>query len=428
MSFLEITSKDLRLLVRDRRTLALLLALPILFIWIIGLTTGQMNGWNDNNKLLRIAMVDLIDYGKLEASDARGTDLLGEQTLARNTFAKLFNRVQKRDGMDVLEVASPDRARTMYQEADVNVAVLVGPEFYSRVRALAPEDIMDPSKGKLADGLAALDIQVQSDYPEGSTHAIVEQLVYADVLRTIALYPLCDTPIFERRIRTTCRELTEEAAKPPIALRDPLPPKQTQGSAIYQELIPSYTVMFVFFLVNIMARSFIHERQLGTLRRLRISPVSPTGLLIGKTLPFLVVSVVQTLLLFVFGRLLFGMSWGEQPLWLLPVGFCTSMAATSLGLLVATLVRTDSQVSAYANMTVILMAGISGCLMPRDWLPPTMQDVSLATPHAWALIAYDQLLHTGTANLGTVMECCASLLAFSVLFFVLGSLRFGSVD
>lgn len=428
MNFLEITSKDLRLLMRDRRTLALLLALPILFIWIIGLTTGQMSGWNDNNKRLRIAMVDLIAYDSLQPSDTRGTDTHGEGTLARNLFAKIYNRLQHRDGMEVFEVTSPERARTMYKEADSNVAVMIGPEFYARVRELAPEDIMDPSRGRLAEGLKALDIHVESDYPEGSTHSIVEQLVYADALRSIALYPLCDTPIFERRIRTTCRELAEETGQPPIALEDPLPQKQTQGSMIYQELIPSYTVMFVFFLVNIMARSFIHERQLGTLRRLRISPVSPTGLLVGKTLPFLVVSIVQTVLLFVFGRLLFNMSWGEQPVWLIPVGFCTSLAATSLGLLIATLVRTDSQVSAYANMTVITMAGISGCLMPRDWLPPTMQDVSLATPHAWALIAYNELLKNGATEIGTVVECCGSLLAFSVLFFVLGALRFGSVD
>ena len=39
--------------------------------------------------------------------------------------------------------------------------------------------------------------------------------------------------------------------------------------------------MFVFFVVNFMARSFIEERQLETLKRLRIAAISPTGLLLG---------------------------------------------------------------------------------------------------------------------------------------------------
>ena len=87
-------------------------------------------------------------------------------------------------------------------------------------------------------------------------------------------------------------------------------------------------------------------------------------MLIGKTAPFLLVSVAQGVLLFASGKLLFGMSWGTMP-WLLPVVItCTSLAATALGLVTATLVQSDAQVSAYANTVVIVLGGISGCFMP----------------------------------------------------------------
>ncbi len=114
---------------------------------------------------------------------------------------------------------------------------------------------------------------------------------------------------------------------------------------------PAYTVMFAFFLINIMASSFITERNLGTLRRLEASPNHPIQLLMGKTLPFFFVSLIQSVLLFLSGKVLFGMSWGVYPIMLLAVIFTTSMAATSLGLLLATFVRTESQVSAYANFS-----------------------------------------------------------------------------
>jgi len=184
--------------------------------------------------------------------------------------------------------------------------------------------------------------------------------------------------------------------------------------------VPSYTVMFAFFLVNVMARSFIAERELGTLNRLRMTPVSPTGLLAGKTLPFLIISVIQGICLFALGRYVFGMPWGHSPWLLLPVIVCTSLAATSLGLLIATLVRTDSQVSAYGNFIVIGMAGISGCFMPRDWLPETMQRFSLALPHAWSLIAFEQILSPAVPNIAVVAQCCAALVGFASLFFVAG--------
>jgi hypothetical protein len=50
------------------------------------------------------------------------------------------------------------------------------------------------------------------------------------------------------------------------------------GNRVYQFFIPSYTVLFVFFLVNIMGRSFLGERDTGTLRRLRISPIAPVAI------------------------------------------------------------------------------------------------------------------------------------------------------
>src|SRR5690606_5367768 len=140
--------------------------------------------------------------------------------------------------------------------------------------------------------------------------------------------------------------------------------------------------------------SFLHERQLGTMRRLRVAPISPWSILTGKTIPFFLISLLQSSLLFLAGRVLFGMSWGPMPWMLVPVIVATSLAATGLGLMIATVVGSDAQVSAYSTTTVIVFAGISGCFMPRQFLPDLMLQISLATPHAWALIAYDQLLST----------------------------------
>ena len=148
----------------------------------------------------------------------------------------------------------------------------------------------------------------------------------------------------------------------------------------------------------------------------------------GKTIPFLLISLVQTALLFLAGRVLFGMNWGNEP-WLLPaVMLATSLAATALGLVVATTVRTDSQVSAYGNFQVLTLAGLSGCLMPRSWQPQLMQTIGLATPHAWSLIAYDQLLNRDEPDLLLVAKCLSVVMSFAGVFFVVGWTRYRSLD
>ena len=431
MGFWEITKKDLKLLVRDRRTAALLLVLPLVFITIIGLTTGKLLGWKRSNQMLRIGFVDDVDYLSIQTEYDDPKLDAAERTRAKNLVRKIVNGLQEGQGVEVFPADNREMLQRMLDgqaEEEVNVGLVFGPDFYQKASELTASDVLSPSSGKLKGGLNSLDIQLLSDRPESSTSTVIERLVYSESLGNIAQMVICKSGALAQRIRSTCDELEAEGYRPPIDL---LPVNEESGPAdgrLYDELVPGWTVMFVFFLVNIMARSFIHERDLGTLNRLRIAPVPPTGVILGKTVPFFIVSIVQTTLLFLAGRVLFGMSWGVEPWLLIPVILATSMAATTLGLMVATLVKTDSQVSAYANFVVIVMAGISGCFLPRDWLPDLMKTISLATPHAWALMAYREILTTDHPLLEEVFKCCGVLVGFSAVYFLFGAWRFRHVE
>lgn len=197
-----------------------------------------------------------------------------------------------------------------------------------------------------------------------------------------------------------------------------------RGSVRYQTLVPSYTVMFAFFLVLTFGWMFVAERRQGTLKRLLAAPLSPTQIMVGKMMPCLLMSLVQGLFLLGAGWLVFGMSWGPQPLWLLPVVFCTSLAAVGMSLLVATLARSETQVAIFGSLLVLGLALVSGCVLPRALMPDTLKTVSRFTPHAWALDAYSQLLLSGTPNYQVVLTSCGVLTGFSLGFFGLAWLSF----
>jgi ABC-2 type transport system permease protein len=182
----------------------------------------------------------------------------------------------------------------------------------------------------------------------------------------------------------------------------------------YQILVPSYTVMFAFFLVLSVGWLFVAERKHGTLARLRAAPLTRGQLLMGKLLPCLAVSLAQGFFLLIAGRLLFGLTWGSRPELLIPVVVCTSVAAVGLAVLVAAVARTETQVAVYGTLLVLVLGGVSGSLMPRDLMPENMKAASLVTPHAWALDAYSQLLATPTPDVGFIALACGVLLAFGV--------------
>lgn len=189
-----------------------------------------------------------------------------------------------------------------------------------------------------------------------------------------------------------------------------------RGAVRYQILVPSFTVMFAFFLVLSVGWLFVAERKHGTLLRLRAAPLTRAQILVGKLLPCLAVSLGQGLFLFASGWLLFGLTWGSRPDLLLLVVVCTSVAAVGLSVLVASIARTETQVAVYGTLLVLVLGGISGSLMPRDLMPEKMKSVSLVTPHAWALDAYSQLLGQPNPDPVFIAAACGVLLAFGATF------------
>ncbi|MGQ0637653.1 MAG: ABC transporter permease [Planctomycetaceae bacterium] len=408
MNAWQITKKDLRLLVRDRRTLFVLIALPLAFITILGFSAGQLFSEKEKARKFRLGVVNE------DESDVAG---------------KLLTEVYRLNALEVTEVADRAVGRQKLRDGEIEVLVAIGPRYHELVEQLDLGDLFYAAEGRLAGKLESLDIQVQAGPLLANAAEIVQELVFAFALRTIAPDVLkSKEPDLAKRLflkaKQSARGREGAAASSDTGSVD----SPTRADVIYQYLVPSYTVMFVFFIVNFMARSLIIEHDTGTLNRLRIAPLTRAGLMLGKTTPFLLMSLMQTALLFIAGRILFRMSWGAHPFMLLPVMVCTSLAATTLGLLVATLVRTDSQVSAYGNFLVLTMAGISGCLMPRSWQPQLMQEIGKITPHAWALIAYDELLNRDLPELTHVWNCCAVLLTFAAGFFIIGWWRFRRLD
>jgi hypothetical protein len=189
-----------------------------------------------------------------------------------------------------------------------------------------------------------------------------------------------------------------------------------RGAVRYQVLVPSYTVMFAFFLVLSVGWLFVAERKHGTLARLRAAPLTRGQILMGKLLPCLAVSLIQGFFLLLAGRVIFGMTWGSRPELLIPVVVCTSVAAVGLAVLVASVARTETQVAVYGTLLVLVLGGVSGSLMPRDLMPEKMKTASLATPHAWALDAYAQLLATPNPDPTVIATACCVLLGVGAAF------------
>lgn len=393
-----ITLKDLLLLTKDKRALVLLLVLPLMFIAIVGMSTGQFFTRDENTERFKIA---ILDQNQSEMSH------------------QLVTELQSRPEILITEVPTIESANDAMRRGDASVILTIGPKFEEKVDDVRMSDLFNTKDGLTATGPSALDLTIETKPNSAGIGKLLEAVLYSQVIKFVFPIAAQKNPVTRSWARSRDDDEIPGTASETLSV-----PQKGPSNAVYLWVVPGFTVMFAFFLISIMARSFIIERDQGTLRRLLLAPIGTVSVLVGKTIPFYLTSILQCGLLFICGRLLFGMPWGSQPFYLIPVILCTSAAATSLGLLLSTLVHTDQQVSSYGTTLILVLSSISGCFFPRELFPPMMRQISLFTPHAWSLKAFDAVLTQPVVDGRLVATCCGMLLVFATVCFSAGWWRF----
>lgn len=461
-----ITKKDLMLLCRDGRTLVILLLLPITFMYIIGKSVST----DEDNTRTPIAVwdnvdmdFDMVEYREIspesfdlepdtppeellpideelaEMADIEGisVDELKEeleseialiQKNARMVTDRIIEKLKRHPGMTVTMLHSAEEVKQFQANNHDKIVVEFGNDFWNKVETLDTKDFIFMDQGPLSEGLKGVDVILHPPRIKNSTReAAVDTFVWSKTYVAILPYVSCQNRQYEGFVgKSSCKSYNEpDGVLPPLPelVAEEETENEDQLNELFVFVVPGFTVMFMFFLVNIMARSFLQEKQQGTLQRLQIAPMAPSSVLLGKTIPFFLISLLQTLLLFLFGKFAFDMNMGSDLLMLCVVVVLTSLSVVGLGLIVAVLVKTDAQVSSYANFVVIIMAGVSGCFIPSDWMSdPILSTLRLGTPHHWALQGMRELISAEVPNMEIVGQSCMVLAAFAVCFFVFGTI------
>jgi ABC-2 type transport system permease protein len=431
--------KDLRLLVRDTRAAVILLAMPLVFILVLGLALGNTFGQRPDDRL-RVYFVDL---------DAGLPSYPPKSYPGRPWSQVVLDDLGNTAGIRVEKIDDRATAERLVRRGELAAVLVFGPDFSKRVQRcsfLADRFLKEPGVNPFyRDGvnIAELDLELLKDPTQETATSIIEQVAQVTMLRVVMPWmigrafdevtrqlPLA-APILQQLFvkydlrAKTWAQLTKQQPRPPAGAAVGVYEAETTGGLLkrgamrYQILVPSYTVMFAFFLVLTAGWLFVAERRQGTMLRLRAAPLSRGQILLGKMIPCYLLSLGQGLFLLAAGKAVFGMSWGPAPGWLIGVAAATSFAAMGLAMLVAGLARTETQVAIYGTLLVLVLAGVSGCLMPRDLMPDNMRRASLVTPHAWALDAYSQLLVNPQPELAVVAQACGVLVGFGLIYLLI---------
>jgi ABC-2 type transport system permease protein len=211
-------------------------------------------------------------------------------------------------------------------------------------------------------------------------------------------------------------------AGPPVTLEPRIWYNPQLRSTLF--LVPGL-IAFIAMITAVVstALSVVREKERGTMEQIRMAPVGPSSFVLGKTLPYLVLSFASALLILFTARVLFELpmrgSWGLLCLTIM----LFLVGAQAQGLLISTI--SDSQRMAFqiALLSSFLPTFIlSGFVFPISSMPAPIQAVTTIVPARYFLVALRAIVLKG-AGLAAFWEQLAALAVFATGALALASLR-----
>lgn len=180
-------------------------------------------------------------------------------------------------------------------------------------------------------------------------------------------------------------------------------------------------IMQVTLVLTSMA--VVREKENHTLEQLLVSPVTRLQFILGKTLPYVLIALVDF-------YLILGMSWGlfdlPQPHshWMLALlGVAYVMAMIGMGVAISTVSETQPQAIFLSIFILIPSIMLSGFIFPIEAMPGWIQPVAWALPFTY----FVEIIRGLLLKHETFIELApsyAALLGFTIFFIVLSTIRF----
>lgn len=189
-------------------------------------------------------------------------------------------------------------------------------------------------------------------------------------------------------------------------------------------LVPGL-IAYITMITAVISTSLavVREKERGTMEQIRMAPVSPLAFVIGKTIPYSVIAFVSAVLIVLVSMALFGLPQ-RGPWWLLLLSIGLFLVgAQGQGLLISTVASTQQVAFQLALLSSFLPTFIlSGFIFPITSMPAAVQAITHIVPARYFVAALRSVVLKGT-NIDVVWPQLGALVIFASVMLGLSALR-----
>jgi ABC-2 type transport system permease protein len=381
MKALVMAGSALRRLARDRLAVFFIVLLPVVIIAIIGITFGDAG-----SERLPVGIAD------------EGAGPLGDELKAGLVASP---------ALDARAYDDPDALRKAVRRGVISAGVVLPAGYDQALRDGRPAEVtfvVDQTRPAPAPVRTAVSAVVARQAAE------VKAARFATENAGVPF----DTALARARALAGGQEQVRVEATTIGGREDALPTG-------FNYTAPANLVLFVFITSLAGAAGLIEARRLGVIRRLLATPTTVTTILAGEALGRFALALLQGLLIFVVGWLVFEVDWGDPPAALVLV-VIFALVGTGVGMLGGAVLRNAEQATSIGPPVGIALGMLGGCMWPLAIVPEPMRLAGHLFPHAWAMDAFIDLI-SKDAGLAGIAGKLAVLAGFAAVLLAVATWR-----
>jgi ABC-type multidrug transport system permease subunit len=302
--------------------------------------------------LLPVAIFALM-YGAFGGESMfHGTAYVVNQDVDGAYSARLIERLDELDNLDV-SLLSWSAASAKLRRSDVLLVVCIPEDFSARLISGWPTQLVFRQRGNGGDEGQIVASLVREIADEISQEIQIERQVQR---------ALVGKGIGQEKIQTTVQKLLDREREFPIVGVS----EETIGTGIdpVYQFLPGIVTMFVLFSITLNARAIVEERRKGTLERLLTTRLRVGELFTGKFLASVSRGLLQTLILLALAYIVFQVFTPVSFIQAVAIVLFFAAAGSALGLVIASIVRTEDAATWIAVFFTMAMVMISGTFFP----------------------------------------------------------------
>lgn len=365
---LSIIRKEFIQIFRDPRTLAMILVIPVMQLFLLGYSAT-----ND---------VRNIPLAVLDRSHSPESRALLDAYRAADYFRIAFS------------VDSESEIEDLISRGDARAAVIIPPDYAQR----------------LADGNAQIAFILDGSDPTSASTALSAAQLISQTHATDIL------------AEKFSRSGTNLRVRPPVEARTTVWYNPDMVSAHF--MIPGVIGMILYAIAAILtASSVVRERERGTIEQLIVTPIRPWELIVGKLMPYVILGFFNTIEALAVGHWWFGMPIRGDLGLILILSIVFLITGLGIGLLASTIANTQQEAMLTVWMTLLPSIFLSGFFFPLEAMPKFLQWVSYFMPLRYYLVIMRSLLLKGV-GLEMIQFDVIAMTLFAVGIMAAAALRF----